>query len=73
MKDMKLPDMSPKKKKEMSHFIYFECKNISITKATFNNSKFMNNMAFVVPIQFACRGWGGWGGGEEYYIHGWAR
>ena len=41
-------DMSPKKRNES--FDISEFKNISVTKATFNNRKFMNNPAFVVPI-----------------------
>ena len=69
MKDMKLPDMSPKKQ-DMDHFIYLNSKYL-ITKAAFNNRKFMNNLAFVdqIHVQFACqvaRGHGGRGGGESY-------
>ena len=41
-------DMPLKIRYESFHI--FELKKILITKATFNNRKLMNNLAFVVPI-----------------------
>ena len=67
MKDMKLPVTChmplvtllwktwnflwhvPKKRCESFHI--FEIKNFWVTKATFNNWKFMNNLAFIVKIR----------------------
>ena len=51
---------------------YIWIQNILITKAAFNNRKFMNNLAFVdqIHVQFACqvaRGHGGRGGGNPIY------
>ena len=54
----------------------FKFKNIKITKATFNNIKFMNNLAFVVQIHVCLPSevfGGGGGGGGDNPIYGWAR
>ena len=49
MKDIKLPVTCHPKKLLIISYIWI--KNIKITKATFNNRKFMNNLAFAVQIR----------------------